>query len=118
MGRLIEEGVIRLMEVVKVTIELKGRFDLQRLRELNYKQEGDSWVFRGVLHRYAFTPMIPDTVVLDIRAKNKDRELPHQITFHNIDDWVRDCVDAIDLESRKHRSRILTKGAHPVNGLT
>ncbi len=96
------------MEVVKVTIELKGKFDLRRLAELRYVQEGNSWVFKGVLHRYAFTPLLPDSVVLDIRAKTRDRELPHEITFHNIDDWVRDSVNAIDLESRKHRASVQT----------
>ncbi len=94
------------MEVVKVTIELKGKFDLRQLSRLRYVQEGGSWVFKGVLHRYAFTPLLPDSVILDIRAKSRDGDLPHEITFHNIDDWVRDSVDVIDLESRKHRSLI------------
>lgn len=85
------------MQVDLVNIELTGKYDLTRLATLNFKQNIHGWYFLGVMHRYEFLPINKLHVRVSIRAR-AGRVLIHPITLTNIGDWVRQCIDTIDVE--------------------
>lgn len=90
-----------MITIDEVVIKLLGRYDLRRLQHLGYYIEEHSWVFEGVMHKYQFTPKDNNVVTITIVARQGRGPLIPHITFTQINDWVRESVDIIDLDKRR-----------------
>ena len=89
------------MLVDSVRIKLHGKFDLNKLATLNYRQQGKYWLFDGAMHRYIFKPVSESSVEIIIKAKPSNKlGLPYSITFSQIQDWVGKSVETIDFCKR------------------
>lgn len=88
------------MNVISISINLEGKYNLAKLESIGFiKITNNTWKFDGKLHRYIFAPIDNHSVRLIISEKpDSNRGLPHQITFGNFNDWVRKCVDTIEIK--------------------
>lgn len=92
------------MIVDLITIELSGKYDLSKLEKLKFKKvhhSKDNYYYRfdGVVHRYHFIPDTDKGVRITVRAKPNRIGYTHQAIINY--DWIRRCIDAIDLGGRR-----------------
>ena len=91
------------MIIDDITINLNGKYDLSKLTELTFKRihyRGDRYFYRldGNIHRYTFIPIDDTHIRMVIRAKpSRKGHLDHIIAFGNFSDWIRTCVDTIQI---------------------
>jgi len=94
------------MKVNKVSIELEGKYNLSKLEALDFKKihyRGERYFYRfiGIMHKYTFIPIDDNHCLITIYSKSKYIELYHKITFGNINGFVREYVNAIQIEENR-----------------